>query len=82
VYSKKFAVPPEFIVSATMLKLPPIVNDPPAVTPVVALLSNDLTVIFWLIVTVKVFEYTSSADVGNDPVFQIAVFDQLPVATA
>jgi superfamily II DNA/RNA helicase len=35
-----------------------------------------------LIVTVKLFENTSSADVGNTPPFQVAVLLQFPFATA
>lgn len=58
------------------------VKPPPAVTPVVARLSILNTVGDTSIVTVKVFEYTSSALVGSAPVFQTVVSDQLPDLTA
>jgi hypothetical protein len=59
--------------------------------PVAAVFLNDATVMFWLIVTVNVFEYTSSLAPGNTvdakktPVelsCHVANADQLPLATA
>jgi hypothetical protein len=70
------------MVSQTIVREPTTSKNPPAVTPVVAVVFSEMTVIFWSIPTVKLFEYTSSADVGNVPPFQVAVLDQLPAATA
>ena len=58
------------------------VKPPPAVTPVVDPLRILRTVVVVLAAMVKLLAQTSSADVGNAPVFQTVGSDQLPDLTA
>jgi hypothetical protein len=58
------------------------VNPPPATAVVPATIRSEFAVTDWSIATVKLFAYTSSPEAGRVPPFHVAVFDQLPFATA
>jgi len=75
------------VLAAFLVQLPLILpllklNVPPAVIPVPEVFLNDNTSKLVLTFTVNVLEYTSSAVVGNAPVFQTVVSDQFPFFTA
>lgn len=80
VITAKAALFPETTPAPVQVNVIPLVgtNVPPVVTFVVVPFLTLNTVGLVSIVTVNVFAHTSSAAVGNAPVLQMAVFDQLP----
>jgi hypothetical protein len=77
------AVPTEPAIAAAVTVIPFVAkNVPPAVMPVVAAFLMLKTVGDVSTVTVKLFDQTSSAAVGNAPVFHTVVSLQLPLLTA